>query len=113
MAGDSIKPLVRSGEDLATALNAAGWLSDEVKAAAILRQGHSPSMLATISGVGLLGMLRGRSDQELPRTFVLAVTGSDACVFRARGVTVDETDYYVTIWSDRIASWPRQSVPHA
>jgi hypothetical protein len=33
MAGETIKPLVNGPDDLATALNQAGWLPAEVKAA--------------------------------------------------------------------------------
>jgi hypothetical protein len=106
---DSIKPLVKSGDDLARALNDAGWLPGAVKGATILRQGHSPSYLAATLSFGLM-MLKPRTSKALPRTFVLAVTDTEARAFKARSVTVDDTDYYVTIWPDAVASWPREQV---
>jgi hypothetical protein len=109
MAADSIKPLVRSGDALTRALNEAGWLPSEVKGATILRQGHAPSFLATTLSFGL-AVLKPRASKALPRTFVLAVTESQVSALKARGVTVDETDYYVTIWRDEVQSWPRAQV---
>jgi hypothetical protein len=106
---DSIRPLVKSGDDIARALNEAGWLPGVVKGATILRQGHSPSYLAATLSFGLM-VLKPRASKTLPRTFVLAVTDNEARAFKARGVTIDDTDYYVTIWPEAAASWPRDQV---
>lgn len=39
-------------------LNDSGWLADEVIAAGVLRQGKAPSLLALVTGVGLIQMAR-------------------------------------------------------
>src|SRR5215204_3197968 len=112
MASETIRPLVREGDDLARAIEEAGWLPGEVKAAAIFRQGHSPSMLASVVGIGLIAMLR-KPAGDLPRTFVLAATAGRVSGFRARGVSHGEgsdADYYVTIWPDEVAGWARELV---
>jgi hypothetical protein len=108
-----IKPLVNRPGDLIRALEDAGWMSEEVRAAALLRQGHSPSMASAMMGHGLVSLLKPRAARELPRTFVLALTAREVVAFKARGVTHGEgsdEEYYVTIWSEPVARWSADEV---
>ena len=56
------------------ALNASGWLDDEVVAAGELRQGRAPSLLGMVTGTALIEVARPRRTKLLPRRFVLAAT---------------------------------------
>lgn len=107
---EPIKPLVGRPEALRGALDETGWLGAPVRAAAVVRQGHSPSLVATAIGYGLISLLKPRPRRDLPRTLVLAATAERVVAYRARCVTHDEDDLYVTIWPDELASWPRGSV---
>lgn len=110
MSETTVKPLVETPAALVGALNEAGWLSEEVRAAAVLRQGHAPSLLAAAIGHGLVSVLRPRRYKALPRTFVLGATANQLVGFRARCITHDEDEFYVTIWSEPEAAWPRDLV---
>jgi hypothetical protein len=110
MASDSVKVLVEDGADLARGINGSDAFGDEVKAAAILRQGQSPSIASAAVGIGLWNVLKPRANRDLPKVFVLALTDSEALAFDARGVTIDETDYYVTVKAGPLARWPRSTL---
>jgi len=110
---ERIKPLIDRPDDLIRALDDAGWLSEQVTAAAVLRQGHSPSMASAMMGHGLVSLLKPRAAKELPRTFVLAVTPGVVAAFKARGVTHGEgsdEEYYVTVWPEPVAKWSPDTV---
>ena len=111
MAVDSIMAQVIKGDELANAMNRAGWHDGQVRAAAILRQGESPSMASAMIGHGLLKLLKGKGAKDLPRVFVLGVTSDTAVVHKARGTgSEDSSDYFVTIWPEQLKSWPRDQV---
>jgi hypothetical protein len=110
MASDSVKVLVDSGADLARGMNESGKFSGQIEAAAILRQGQSPSMASAAIGIGLWNVLKPRAKRDLPRLFVLALVGSEAVAFKARSMTVNDEDYYVTVWNDALETWPRSVV---
>ena len=64
-----------------------------------------------IIGIGVLKLLKGRTDKSLPRTFVLGVTPETAFVHKARGTSnEDSSDYFVTIWPDELKTWQRDQV---
>jgi hypothetical protein len=95
-----------------SALNAAGgWTPGEVLAAAIVRQGESPSIAGVATGLGLLKLLKRKGAKDLPRVFVLAATADQVHAFDASGIGSDDHDtYHVTIRPGEIASWPRSGV---
>jgi hypothetical protein len=108
---DSVKTQVIGGGDIARVMNEAGWHDGQVRAAAILRQGESPSMTSAVVGVGLFKLFKGRAAKDLPRTFVLAITPDSAFVHKARGVSHDDSDeYLVTVWPDVLRTWPRDGL---
>ena len=114
MAGDKIKVVIAGGADsISAAMNEAGWLGGDVQAAGLLRQGHSPSMLSTAIGIGALKLLKPRADKELPRKFVLAVTGDRVVAYDAnshgRGEDTDAT-LHVTINPGEVGTWERSQV---
>jgi hypothetical protein len=116
MAGDKLKVVVDRGssaDSFYAAMNEAGWLGGGVEAAALLRQGHSPSMLGAATGVGVLKLLKPRAAKELPRKFVLAVTGDRVVAYDAdshgRGEKSD-SELHVTINPDEVGSWERSQV---
>jgi hypothetical protein len=110
MADVSIMIRVDSGGDIARGMSESGSFPDDIKAAAILRQGSAPSMASAAVGFGLWKMLKPRTKRDLPRVFVLAVTESEALAFKARGVGNDDSDYFVTVWAEPLGSWPRSEV---
>jgi hypothetical protein len=110
MAGVSIMITVEAGGDIARGMSESVSFPDEIKAAALLRQGSAPSVASAAVGFGLWKMLRPRTKRDLPRVFVLAVTESEALAFKARGVGNDEGDYFVTVWAEPLGSWPRSEV---
>jgi hypothetical protein len=111
MAVDSIMVQVVKGDELAQAMNQAGWHGGEARAAALLRQGESPSMASAMIGHGLLKLFKGRAAKDLPRTFVLAVTADTVYVHKGRGSgSEDSSDYFVTMWPEELKSWPRDQV---
>jgi len=76
--------------ELKRALNASGWLDQEVVAAGHFRQGKSQSMAAMITGTALIEFLRPRRSKLLPRQFVLAATRDRLVAFKALGVGIGE-----------------------
>jgi hypothetical protein len=93
-------------------LNESGWVADEVIAAGVLRQGKAPSLLALVTGLALVEVLRPRRSKSLPREFALAVTADRVVAFAmSRWKEGDgTTDRVVKIKRDERGSWPRESV---
>jgi hypothetical protein len=97
----------------ARALNASGWLAEEIQAAGRLRQGKPYSLFGLVTGLALLDWLRARRAKSLPREFVLAVTAQGVFVF---GVSlVAEGDGEGSVDAIRLkrparGSWPRAAV---
>jgi hypothetical protein len=101
--------------ELKRALNASGWLEDEVFAAGHFRQGKNPSMAAMITGTALIEVLRPRRSKLVPRQFVLAATADRLVAFKALGVGIGETTdidyrYEVKIRPGEKGSFPRAEV---
>jgi hypothetical protein len=95
------------------ALNASGWLDDEVIAAGDLRQGKPITLAAMVTGAAIVELLRPRRSKVLPGHFVLAATADRIVAFKASGSgSGDEggTPYIITIKPGVCASWPRASV---
>jgi hypothetical protein len=95
------------------ALNASGWLDDEVIAAGQFRQGEAPSLLAMVTGLALIELIRPKRSRALPRQFVLAATADRVFAFKSAGGSSGEADvasYTVRIKPGPWASWPRSSV---
>jgi hypothetical protein len=85
----------------------------DVEAASIVRQGHAPSMMGAMTGVGVLKLFKPRGAKELPRKFVLVATPDRVVAFDAN--THGEGEHsesvlHVTIKPGEIASWPRGDV---
>jgi hypothetical protein len=100
---------------LKQALNATGWLADEVVAAGLFRQGKKQSTAAMVTGTALFEMLRPRRSKLLPRQFVLAATDDRVVAFKTLGVGTGETtdlnyQYDVYIKPGEQASFPRDAV---
>jgi hypothetical protein len=93
-------------------LNESGWLSDEVIAADIVRQGKPPTVLGLITGHALIEMARPRRAKSLPREFVLAVTADRVLTFSMSpwGEGGEGTDLVIWIKRDERSSWARESV---
>ena len=86
-------------------------LGEAVLAVGELRQGKAPSMVAMVTGVALVELLRPRRSKLLPRRFVLAVTPSRVVAFKAIGVGSEDGDEYrVIVRGEEQASWPREQV---
>jgi hypothetical protein len=92
------------------ALNESGRLQEEVIAAGQLRQGKAPSVIALVTGLALIEMLRPRRSKMLPRQFVLAVTGDRVFAFKASGGGDSESNYETRIKPGERGSWPRELV---
>ncbi|HKE81807.1 MAG TPA: hypothetical protein VKB54_20995 [Solirubrobacteraceae bacterium] len=94
------------------ALNASGWLDDEIVAAGELRQGKAPSLLAMATGTALVEVVRPRRTKALPRRFVLAATADRIIAFKAwgGGGGADDGPYIVRVKPGACGSWPRSSV---
>ena len=103
---------VTGADSFRSALNGAGdWTPGEVLAAAIVRQGESPSIAGVATGLGLLKLLKRKGAKELPRVFVLAATADQVHAFDASGIGTDDHDtYHVTIKPGGLASWSRAEV---
>jgi hypothetical protein len=93
-------------------LNESGWLADEVIAAGVLRQGKAPSLLAMVTGLVLIEVLRPRRSKSLPREFALAVTADRVVAFAMSPWAEGDgtTDRVVKIKPGERGSWPRESV---
>ena len=95
------------------ALNASGWLDEEVIAAGELRQGTPLTMLGMVTGAAAVQLLRPRRSKSLPRHFVLAATADRIVAFKASGGGGDSDGggpYFVKISPGERGSWPRASV---
>jgi hypothetical protein len=94
------------------ALNEAGWLGGEVRAAGQLRQGSAPSMAAMVTGAALVEVFRPRRSKLLPRHFVLAVTEDRVVAFKASGGSGEDagSPYIISIRDGEEGSWPRDAV---
>ena len=101
LMGSSISVLPGNPGAIKQALNASGWLGDEVIAAGQLRQ-----------GTGLIELLRPRRTKSLPRHFVLALTADRVVAFKAWGEGGDDEGgpYRVRIRPGERGAWPRASV---
>ena len=111
--GGQLKVSTGTAGELKRALNASGWLDDEVIAAGHLRQGNPPSMAAMISGAALIEVLRPRRSKLLPRQFVLAATSDRVVAFKALGVGIGEGSfqtYEARIKPGEQGSFPRSAV---
>ena len=111
--GEELKFQANARDAFTSELTRAGWLGGPVEAACMVRQGQSPSLAATMVGVGVLKLFKSKGAKELPRTFVLAV-GSDRVVAfdgggHSRGEGADDT-YHVKVDSEEKGSWPRDQV---
>jgi len=91
-------------------LNQSGWLSDEVIAAGQLRQGTAPSLVAMVTGLALIQMLRPRRSRSLPTQFVLAITADRILAFKASGGGDSESNYEVWIKPGVRGTWPSELV---
>lgn len=86
-------------------------LGENVLAAGHLRQGKQPTMLAMITGAGLVEILRPRRSKLLPRHFVVAVTETRVVAFKAwGGSSEDSSDYTLNVRRDVAAEFPRAAV---
>ena len=93
-------------------LNESGWLADEVIAAGVLRQGKAPSVLALVSGLALVELLRPRRSKALPREFALAVNSERVVAFGMSPWAEGDgtTDRVVRIKRAELGSWAREFV---
>jgi hypothetical protein len=111
--GEKLKFQANARDAFTSELTRAGWLGGSVEAACMVRQGHSPSLAATMVGVGVLKLFKSKGAKDLPRTFVLAVGGDRVVAFdgggHSRGEGASET-YHVNIDSEERGSWPRDQV---
>jgi hypothetical protein len=94
------------------ALNATGWLGEEVIAAGQLRQGTPLTILGMLTGTAAIQLARPRRSKSLPRHFVLAATADRTVAFRAwdGGSGDGEGPYLVRVEPGERGSWPRASV---
>jgi hypothetical protein len=109
---DDISVLPGSAGAIKQALNASGWLDDEVIAAGELRQGAPLTIPGMLTGAAALELLRPRRSKALPRHFVLAATADRVVAFKASGGGGDEyaSAYPISISPGERGSWPRASV---
>jgi hypothetical protein len=109
---DDISVLPGSTGAIKQALNASGWLGEEVIAAGELRQGAPLTILGAITGTAAIELLRPRRSKALPRQFVLAATADRVVAFKASGGGGDEyaSAYPIRISPGERGSWPRASV---
>jgi hypothetical protein len=93
-------------------LNESGWLSGEVIATGVLRQGKAPSLAALVTGLALIELVRPRPSKALPREFALAVTADRVVAFAMSPWKEGDgtTDRVVKIKRGERGSWPRESV---
>lgn len=91
-------------------LNESDWLADEVIAAGVLRQGRAPSLLALVTGLALIEVLRPRRSKSLPREFALAVTADRVVAFAMSPWKEGDgaTDRVVKIKRDERGSWSHE-----
>jgi len=93
------------------ALNASGWLDDEVIAAGELRQGKALTIAGMVTGAAVVELLRPRRSKALPGQFVLAATADRVIAFKASGNGGSEgVPYSIKIKPGEQATWPRGSV---
>lgn len=93
------------------AIDRSGWLDGEqVVAAGHLRQGKAPSMLAMVTGAGLIELIRPRRSKQLPRHFALAVTEQRVVAFKASGGKSENEPYVLTIRPGIEGSWDRDGI---
>jgi hypothetical protein len=94
-------------------LNESGWLTEEVLAAGLLRQGKPYSLLGLVTGLVLVDVVRRRSKSP-PREFVLAVTPGRVVAFALSLVAVGDTTsddiVAVKVKAGERGSWPRELV---
>lgn len=109
---EKLKLTVHEADDFREAL-ATGWGLSDVEAACLIRQGHAPSMVSAMLGVGVLKLFAPKRAKELPRKFVLAVTPDRVIAYDAshhsRGEGASAT-MHVTIQPGELASWSRGEV---
>jgi hypothetical protein len=113
LLGGAITVRPRTAVAIEAALSESGWLDEEVLAAGALRQGKEPTVLAMMTGLVLIELLRPRRSRSLPRHFVLAVTTDRVVAFGAVGGgddSVDNGPYELSIRPGERGSWPRESV---
>lgn len=93
-------------------LNESGSLADEVIAAGVLRQRKAPSLLAMVTGLALIEVLRPRRSKSLPREFALAVIADRVVAFAMSPWKEGDgaTNRVVKIERGERGSWPRESV---
>jgi hypothetical protein len=93
-------------------LNASGELDDEAIAVGTLTQGKPRSVLALLSGLALIDLLRPRRSKTLPREFALAVTADRVVTFAmsARAEGTEYTTTLVKIKRGARGAWPRELV---
>lgn len=106
--GTFAKLMSREGPTLAAQIEE--MTGETVLAAGQLRQGRMPSMLAMVTGTGLIELARPRRSKALPKRFALAVTESRVVAFSCIGVADDEdgTNYRVVVKGRERGSWPRE-----
>ena len=93
------------------AINASGWLDDEVIAAGELRQGKPTTLAGVVTGAAIVELLRPRRSRSLPGHFVLAATADRIVAFKASGAGGgDDVPYEIRITPGERGSWPRGSV---
>jgi hypothetical protein len=93
-------------------LNASGELDDEAIAVGTLTQGKPRSVLALLSGLALIDLVRPRRSKTLPREFALAVT-ADRVVAFAMSAWAEGSEYTTTLVKIKRGargSWPRELV---
>jgi hypothetical protein len=110
MSSGSISIATGHAGAIKQALNASGWLGEEVIAAGQLRQGKASTTVAMLTGTALIEVLRPRRSKSLPRHFVLAATADRVFVFKAFGGADDVGPYILRIRPGERGSWPRTSV---
>jgi hypothetical protein len=94
------------------ALNASGWLDEEVIAAGQLRQGKPMTVVGMLTGLAAIELARPRRTKSLPRQFVLAATADRIVAFKAwdGGSGDGDGPYLMRVNPGEQASWPRSSV---
>ena len=110
---DKLKFNVGAADSFRSALTTAGWMDGEVEAACMVRQGESPSVASAIVGVGLFKLFKPKAAKELPRKFVLAVSGDRVVAFGAGSYSEGEGTsavFKVSIKPGTIGEWPRSQV---
>ena len=97
------------------ALNAAGWLEDDIIAAGSLRQGKAARKeVGNVSQYENLQSMLPRRSKNLPRQFVLSVTADEVVAFKATELspTNSSVNPYqrVKIREGVVCRYPRESV---